>query len=208
MKPKTDALRGLLETVSLGLRLSDEAPEVARRADAELDVLEAKVADLLTALNEESVRKNEAKAARDAATKKLEEVAKMVQDLLPQVEVLRASHLQCEAERDNWKFLQEETSKSRAEWQSRAEKAEAQLSECLAATNEVLQEALAAGREAEDGPNRALVQAVRAAARLGAEEMNRKARDMVRGVEMNGTTKANLLAGLAAIPLPGDEVKT
>lgn len=83
---------------------------------------------------------------------------------------------------------------------ARADKAERDLGECLAATNEVLKDALEQGKEA-DAPNQALVKAVRAAYRLGAEEMSQKAREMVRGIEMGGVTRSNLLSALAAIPV-------
>lgn len=52
---------------------------------------------------------------------------------------------------------------------ARADKAERDLGECLAATNEALKDALEQGKEA-DAPNQALVKAVRAAYRLGADE--------------------------------------
>jgi chromosome segregation ATPase len=109
------------------------------------------------------------------------------EDILRDVQNLSAQVVKCAEEtqkacseaaqyKEWFARAEEELQEARA----RADKAEADLASCLAATNEVLEEALTHGREAEDGPHRALVQAVRAAARLGAEDFRTRSVDAMR----------------------------
>lgn len=126
----------------------------------------------------------------------------------------------------HWRGLAEKAISHIEEVESRADKAERDLGECLAATNEVLKDALEQGKEA-DVPNQALVKAVRAAYRLGAEEMREKAKQACRdrafraaekkqqrqieGEEVtwrawfyDQTTSETLASIVSCIPLPGD----
>ena len=136
---------------------------------------------------EELIRqRDEARAEMASLREKMAAGAAMVAEQIPLLDSLRQAHLACEAERASEKSRADKAEREmvavevlRAEAVQRAEKAERDLGERLAATNEVLKDALEQGKES-DAPNQALVKAVRAAYRLGAEEMRGKANQACR----------------------------